>query len=263
MFHHEFLALLRCIPPEKAMMAINALCDIDLGIEPDISDSGVMALVETKRGSVIEEQKKYYSAVERINKARKAKEPQEVKSELNTEISNTNIEISKNNTENNEKNDNINTEINDENSTEIIPSSSSSSSSSNNNDEEFKRASRGKNSLSSSAFDTGSDPPKPERILPEQNFSPGMIYGDAAQIWETIRKEWNSHNCRFTCDKIYLNLSPCLKERVRGSMATYTPDQIVMAIRKYFKEREKNPGGYEYKSFYLFIENGLDFNVEI
>jgi hypothetical protein len=50
MFHHEFLALLRNIPPDKAMMAINALCDIDRGIEPEIADPNVRALVEVKRG---------------------------------------------------------------------------------------------------------------------------------------------------------------------------------------------------------------------
>jgi hypothetical protein len=45
-------------------------------------------------------------------------------------------------------------------------------------------------------------------------------------------------------------------------MATYAPDQMVRAINRYFDEREAKPGGYEYKSFYLFIEKGLEFYAE-
>jgi hypothetical protein len=93
-----------------------------------------------------------------------------------------------------------------------------------------------------------------------QSFS-GMTGSNAPAVWEIIRKEWNSHNCRFTCDKLYLNLSEAQRERVRGSMATYTPDRMVRAIRKYFKERRENPDSYEYKSFYLFVEKGIEFYV--
>ncbi|MDR3173381.1 MAG: hypothetical protein LBU19_03945 [Treponema sp.] len=89
-----------------------------------------------------------------------------------------------------------------------------------------------------------------------------MVYENAAAVWETIRNAWNGHNCRFTCDKIYLNLSPAQRERVSGSMATYRPGQMVRAIDKYFKEREEKPGGYEYKSFYLFVEKGMEFYAE-
>jgi hypothetical protein len=45
-------------------------------------------------------------------------------------------------------------------------------------------------------------------------------------------------------------------------MATYTPDQMVKAIHRYFKEREEKPDGYEYRSFYLFVEKGMEFYVE-
>jgi hypothetical protein len=45
-------------------------------------------------------------------------------------------------------------------------------------------------------------------------------------------------------------------------MATYTPDQMVGAIDKYFAERREKPDGYEYKSFYLFVEKGMEFYVE-
>jgi hypothetical protein len=103
-----------------------------------------------------------------------------------------------------------------------------------------------------------SAPPSPP---PEQVF-PDMMRGTAPAVWEIIRKEWNSHNCRYTCEKIYLNLSRDQQERVRGSMATYTAEQMVGAIRKYFKEREAKPGGYEYKSFYLFVEKGMEFYAE-
>jgi hypothetical protein len=113
------------------------------------------------------------------------------------------------------------------------------------------------NSLPSpfSDFQT-TDPPE------KQTFSPGMFCGNPASVWETIRNAWNSHNCRFTFDKLYMNLSYDQKERVRGTMATYTPEQMVKAIDKYFKERKEKPGGYEYKSFYLFVEKGMEFYVE-
>jgi hypothetical protein len=260
MFHHEFLALLRFVPPDKAMMVIKALCDIDLGIEPDISDPDVKALVETKRESVLDERKKYEEAVRRINKAREGKtDSKEVNddnsAEINDEIRNKNTEVSdKNSGENTEINDEIMGEINDE----ITPSSSSSSSSSfltkrsNDDDEEFKKASQEKNSSSSPVSESGADPPNQS----------GMLNQNATAVWEIIRKEWNSHNCRFTCDKIFLNLSQNQRERVRGSMATFTPDQMVKAIRKYFDERRVKPGGYEYNSFYLFIEKGIEFYVD-
>jgi hypothetical protein len=106
----------------------------------------------------------------------------------------------------------------------------------------------------------------PESALPEQpapeQASPAIISGNAPAVWEIIRKEWNDHNCRFTCDKIYPNLSRDQHERVRGSMATYTPEQMTGAIRRYFEERKANPGGYEYKSFYLFVEKGMEFYAE-
>jgi hypothetical protein len=125
-------------------------------------------------------------------------------------------------------------------------------------DDEFERASRGENSSSSP-----SDPFPQKESVPKQTSPPEMLYGNAASVWETIRKAWNSHNCRFTADKIYLNLSYAQQERVRGSMATYTPDQMVKAIDRYFEERKAKPGGYEYKSFYLFVEKGLEFYVEV
>jgi hypothetical protein len=126
-------------------------------------------------------------------------------------------------------------------------------------DDEFKKASRGKNSSSSSP----SDPFPQKESVPRRTSPPEMLYGNAASVWETIRKAWNSHNCRFTADKLYLNLSYAQQERVRGSMATYTPDQMVKAIDRYFEERKAKPGGYEYKSFYLFVEKGLEFYVEV
>jgi hypothetical protein len=123
-----------------------------------------------------------------------------------------------------------------------------------NDNEKFKR------DFSSSAFQdfqTG-DPPE------KQTGPPGtMMYQNAASVWEMIRNAWNSHHCRFTCDKIYLNLSQDQRERVRGSMATYAPEQMVKAIDKYFAERKEKPGGYEYKSFYLFVEKGMEFYVEV
>jgi hypothetical protein len=124
-------------------------------------------------------------------------------------------------------------------------------------DEESARASQGKNS-SSSSFKP--EPHPPDR-LPRQTSPPGVL-SDATAVWEIIRNAWNGHNCRYTCDKIYLNLSEAQRERVRGSMATYTPEQMVGAIDRYFKEREEKPDGYEYKSFYLFVEKGLEFYVE-
>ncbi|MDR1315372.1 MAG: DUF6291 domain-containing protein [Spirochaetales bacterium] len=109
--------------------------------------------------------------------------------------------------------------------------------------------------------DISSDPHPPDR-LPQQTSPPGLINSDAPAVWEIIRKAWNGHNCRFTCDKIYFNLSCDQRERVRGSMATYTADQMVRAIGKYFEERKAKPDGYEYKSFYLFVEKGMEFYVE-
>jgi hypothetical protein len=104
---------------------------------------------------------------------------------------------------------------------------------------------------------------EPPPVGAKKQATPGYLYENAAAVWEIIRGEWNSHNCRFTCDKIYLNLSRDQQERVRGSMATYTPKQMVGAIRKYFEERKANPKGYEYKSFYLFVEKGIEFYAEV
>jgi hypothetical protein len=59
-----------------------------------------------------------------------------------------------------------------------------------------------------------------------------------------------------------MNLSYDQRERVRGTMATYTPEQMVKAIDKYFKEPKEKRNGYEYKSFYLFVEKGMEFYVE-
>jgi hypothetical protein len=98
--------------------------------------------------------------------------------------------------------------------------------------------------------------------MPKQTSPPSLIPSDPAAVWEIIRNAWNGHNCRFTCDKIYFNLSYDQRERVRGSMATYTPGQMVRAIEKYFEERKEKPDGYEYKSFYLFVEKGMDFYTE-
>jgi hypothetical protein len=125
------------------------------------------------------------------------------------------------------------------------------------------------NSSSSSAVQSGfqdaTDPrpadPHPPDLQPRQTSPPG-IFSDAAAVWEIIRVAWNRHKCPYTCDKIYLNLSPAQRERVQGSMATYTPEQMVRGIDRYFEEREAKPDGYEYKSFYLFVEKGMEFYVE-
>jgi hypothetical protein len=89
-----------------------------------------------------------------------------------------------------------------------------------------------------------------------------LIGENFAAVWETIRGAWNRNNCPFTCEKLFMNLSYAQKDRVIGSMATYTPDQMVRAIDKYFAERVEKPDGYEYKSFYLFVEKGMEFYVE-
>jgi hypothetical protein len=146
-----------------------------------------------------------------------------------------------------------------------------------NDNEEFRESPGEKNSSSSSSAvisksekteiapksepPSDPDPHPPDRQL-QQTSPPFPVFGDAASVWEKIRGAWNDHNCRFTCDKIFLNLSYDQRERVRGSMATYTPDQMVRAIDQYFEEREKKPDGYEYKSFYLFVEKGMEFYVE-
>jgi hypothetical protein len=280
LFHHEFLAVLRCISPDKAMMAINALCDIDLGIEPEITDPAVKSLVEMKRQSVLENRKKYDEATDRMSKAReeRAKKSEDgkqnqhslpnnedrtdrgcVRTEINTDISN--------------KNSDIRTEISTDISTEIktdINSSSSSSSSYIQEEEEYeesraKKYTRGGQSPpeddSSSSSVSASRQDTRKQALPKQT-SPPVEFSNAASVWEIIRTAWNGHNCRYTADKIYLNLSPAQRERVSGSMATYSPDQMTRAIARYFKEREDNPDGYEYKSFYLFVEKGLEFYVE-
>jgi hypothetical protein len=109
---------------------------------------------------------------------------------------------------------------------------------------------------SSSALFSKSDSPR-------QTSPPGMFCSNAASVWETLRAAWNSHNCRFTADKLFLNLSRDQSERVRGTMATYTPEQMVKAIDKYFQGRKEKPDGYEYKSFYLFVEKGMEFFVEV
>jgi hypothetical protein len=101
----------------------------------------------------------------------------------------------------------------------------------------------------------------PKQAAPHQ-ISSVMTGANAAGVWERIRKEWNSHNCRFTCDKLYLNLSVKQRERVAGTLATYSADQIIAAIRKYFEERKTKPRDFEYKSFYLFVETGVEFYVE-
>jgi hypothetical protein len=248
MFHHEFLALLRLVPPDKAMMAISALCDIDLGVEPDIADPSVKALVEAKRESVLEERKKYDKAVERINKARGNKETPQDELSFGNEPE---------------------TEVTDEVTDEVIVSSSSSSSSSpalyinpNDDDDESARAWKNKNS-SSSLSDFKPENIPPEKPSPKQTSPPSaMGFGNFAAVWDIIRNAWNSHNCRYTADKILPHLSYAQRDRVIGSLATYTPDQMVRAIDKYFAERRVNPNGYEYKSFYLFVEKGIEFYVE-
>jgi hypothetical protein len=146
-----------------------------------------------------------------------------------------------------------------------------SDSDSDSDDEESTRDSgRNNSSSSSSAFASqnkkAEDPPKsephPPDRQPQQTSPPGFVLGEASAVWEKIRGAWNGHNCPFTCDKLFLNLSYDQRDRVRGSMATYTADQMVRAIDRYFEEREKKPEGYEYRSFYLFVEKGMEFYVE-
>jgi hypothetical protein len=263
LFHHEFLALLRLIQPEKAMAVINALCDIDLGLDPDINDSGVKALVETKRESLMKDRKRYDEAVERIENARKNRGKKDDSPDENIiDINDFGSDFREKNNEINEKKEEVNTEVSNEVNTDFnAPSPSPSPLYTPPNDDEESAGPRGKDFLSSSGCAPQISPREHPR--PKQTSPPlAMACGNASAVWEAIRKAWNAHNCPFTCDKLYLNLSPALRERVSGSMATYTAEQMIRAIDRYFEEREKNPSGYEYKSFYLFVEKGMEFYVE-
>jgi hypothetical protein len=237
-FHHEFLALLRLIPPEKAMETINALCDIDLGREPNIIDPSVANLVETKRGSVIEEREKYEEAVERLNKARKNKKNSndEVSPEINTEI---NTEI------NDEVNVEVYAEINDEVSPEINLSSSSSSSSSSSflEKKEKERA-----------------PSLPPFLNPNFSNATGPPEKNYAMIFEEVKAKWKEVVGQETRETLF-TVSPAKRERFVNALAIYSVEDIFNAIGNYQIMRndpeEFDIGGRTYGNLIGFLENGV------
>jgi hypothetical protein len=248
LLNHELIDGIRFLDAEQFKAIICGLADIDERKKPETTDPIALAFINMQKGFTLENAEKWEK------KCADAKTARDKRADLFDP---------ENSDSRNENSDSSSVSVTD-------PVSVSESVSENDDDKEFDPEQ--KNSSSSPDFESDPDPPKrddfpkapnpPKREDPKQTSPPGMIYGDAAQVWEIIRNAWNSHNCRFTADKIYLNLSQDQRERVRGSMATYTPDQMVRGINKYFDEREKKPGGYEYKSFYLFIEKGLEFYVE-
>jgi E3 ubiquitin-protein ligase DOA10 len=254
LLNHELIDGIRFLNPEQFKAIICGLSDLDERKEPETKDPVALAFINMQKGFILENAEKWEKKCASIENAR------EERANLDFKDS-----VAKDNPTNSTDFENKDTEIREENSeirnkdTEIR-----------NNGFDF----RGENSEISSVTDSDSvSDPVSEKVSVSENdkeFEGGqnssssgfLLNENASQVWETIRETWNNRNCRFTCDKIYLNLSYNQQERVRGSMATYTPKQMVKAINKYFDEREKKPNGYEYKSFYLFVEKGMEFYVE-
>jgi hypothetical protein len=239
LLNHELIDGIRFLDAEQFKAIICGLADIDERKEPETKNPVALAFINMQKGFILENAEKWEK------KCSDAKSAREKRADL----------IDPDNSDSRADNS--------DSSSVTVTVTDPDPVTDPENDDDKESDPVQKNFSSSPAFDSGSDPPNPERSPPAQNFSPGMIFGDAAVVWETIRKAWNGHNCRFTCDKIYLNLSQDQRERVNGTMATYTPDQIVRAIDLYFEERKAKPDGYEYKSFYLFIEKGVEFYAEV
>jgi hypothetical protein len=237
LLNHELIDGIRFLNAEQFKAIICGLADMDERKEPETKDSIALAFINREKGFILENAEKWEK------KCADAKSAREKRAELRTENPDSRTDNSDSRTDNSDS------------SSVTVSVSVSDPVSVSENDDEESATSKDSSSSDSESF------PKKESI-PRQTSPPNLIPGNPPAVWDIIRNAWNRQNCRFTCDKIYFNLSYDQRERVRGSMATYTPGQMVRAIEKYFEERKEKPDGYEYKSFYLFVEKGMDFYTE-